>query len=95
MGETSGTTFWEMASESPGRTAVATVVPVLVGAAQLVNGYLHGVALTHAGLFAVVMGAAAVLATQYNLVAFRRAKLQRHAFGESGASGAPGAPADD
>lgn len=94
MGATSGTTFWEMAREAPGRTAVAAVVPVLVGAAQLVNGYLHGVPLTHVGPFAVLMGAAAVLATQYNLVAFRREKLQQGVFGDE-RDRSPGAPADD
>lgn len=76
-------TFWEMFRELPGRTAIASFVPVLLGVAQLLNGYFHGVPLTHTGLFAVVMAAAAVLVTQYHLVAFHRTKLQRSVFGET------------
>ncbi|USZ69964.1 hypothetical protein NGM10_16300 (plasmid) [Halorussus salilacus] len=76
--------FWEMFRELPGRTAVASVVPVLLGVAQLVNGYLHGVPVTHTGAFAVVMAAAAVVVTRYHLVAFHRAKLQRSVFGDRG-----------
>lgn len=75
-------TFWEMFRELPGRTAVASFVPVLLGVAQLLNGYVHGIPLAYTGAFAVVMAAAAVLVTQYHLVAFHRAKLQRSIFGE-------------
>ena len=70
-------TFWEMFRELPVRTALASFLPVFIGAAQLVNGYVHGVPVTRTGMFAVVMAVAAVLATQYHLVEFRRVKLQR------------------
>ena len=70
-------TFWEMFRELPVRTAFASVVPVLLGGAQLLNGYVHGVPVTRTGLFAAGMVVAAVLVTQYQLVEFRRTKLQR------------------
>lgn len=77
-------TFWEMFRESPGRTTVASFVPVVLGLAQLLNGYLHGIPTTHTAAFAVVMIVAAVLVTQYHLVTFHRTKLQRSVFGERG-----------
>lgn len=77
-------TFWEMFRELPGRTAVASFVPVILGVAQLVNGYLHGIPTTHTAGFAVVMIVAAALVTQYHLVTFHRMKLQRSVFGERG-----------
>ena len=77
-------TFWEMFRELPVRTTVASFVPVILGAAQLVNGYLHGIPTTHTAGFAAVMIVAAVLVTQYHLVTFHRMKLQRNVFGERG-----------
>lgn len=77
MAVTDNTTFWEMFRELPVRTAFASFVPVFLGVAQLLNGYVHDVPVAKTGIFAVVMGVAAVLVTQYQLVVFRRAKLQR------------------
>lgn len=73
--------FWEMYRELPIRTTLASVAPVVLGFAQLLNGYVHGVSMTKTGLFALAMGIAAVLVTQYQLVSFRRARLQRELFG--------------
>ncbi|WP_202935142.1 hypothetical protein [Halorussus amylolyticus] len=87
MDATSEVTFREMFRELPGRTTVASVVPVVLGLAQVLNGHLHGVPVTHTGAFAVVMAIAAVLVTQYHLVVFRRGKLQRSVFGDGGALG--------
>lgn len=89
MAVTNEVTFWEMFRELPVRTAVGSVVPVLVGLAQLVNGFVHGIPVVRTGAFAVVMAIGAVVVTQYHLVTFRRSKLQRSVFGEAGA------PADD
>lgn len=77
-------TFWEMFRESPGRTTIASFVPPILGVAQLMNGYLHGIPTTHTAAFAAVMAIAAVLVTQYHLVEFHRMKLQRSVFGERG-----------
>jgi hypothetical protein len=74
--------FWEMYRELPVRTTLASVVPVVLGLAQLLNGYVHGVSVTRTGTFAVVMAIAAVLVTQYHLVEFHRVRLQRELYGE-------------
>ena len=84
MAATNKVTFWEMFREFPGRTTVASFVPIVLGVAQLVNGYLHGIPTTHTAVFAVVMIAAAVMVTQYHLVTFHRMKVQRSVFGERG-----------
>lgn len=83
MAVTDNVSFWEMYSELPVRTTLASVGPVVLALAQLLNGYVHGVPVTHTGAFAVVMVIAAVLVTQYHLVEFRRSKLQRDLFGDS------------
>ena len=74
--------FWEMYRELPVKTTLASVGPVVLGLAQLLNGYVHGVPVTRTGIFAVVMVIAAVLVTRYHLVEFRRMRLQRDLFGE-------------
>ncbi|MFC7078967.1 hypothetical protein [Halorussus caseinilyticus] len=43
MAASNNVSFWEMYRELPVRTTVATVVPVFLGLAQLLNGYVHGV----------------------------------------------------
>lgn len=83
MAVSNDVTFWEMFRELPGRTTVASFVPVVLGLAQLINGHVHDVPVTHTGAFAVVMGVAAVLVTRYHLVEFSRLKLQRELFGEN------------
>lgn len=75
-------TFSEMFTAYPFRTALASFGPVLFGAAQLLNGYVHDVPMTRVALFAATMLAAAVLVTQYHLVEFRKTKLRRQ-FGFS------------
>lgn len=82
MAATDEVSFWEMYSELPVRTTLASVGPVALAFAQLLNGYVHGVPVTHTGAFAAVMTAAAVLVTRYHLVEFRRSKLQRDLFGD-------------
>lgn len=82
MAVTDEISFWEMYRELPVRTTVASVVPVLLGLAQLLNGYVHGVSVTRTGTFAVVMAIGAVLVTQYHLVEFGRIQLQREVYGE-------------
>ncbi|WP_158059076.1 hypothetical protein [Halorussus halophilus] len=75
-------TFSEMFTAYPFRTALASFGPVMFGTAQLLNGYVNDVPITRAGLFTVVMVAAAVLVTQYHLVEFRKTRLRRR-FGFS------------
>ena len=82
MAVTDKVSFWEMYRELPVRTTLASVVPVLLGFAQMVDGYVHGVALTRTGVFAVVMTLAAVLVTRYHLVEFYRRRLQRELYAE-------------
>ena len=77
--------FWEMYRELPVRTTLASVVPVLLGLAQILNGYVHGVSITRTGAFAVVMAIAAVLVTRYHLVEFYRRRLQRELYAEESA----------
>lgn len=80
MGISDDVTFWEMFRELPVRTTLASVFPVVLGLAQLLNGYVHGVSVTRTGAFAVVMTVAAVLVTRYHLVEFHLSKLQRDLF---------------
>lgn len=82
MAVTDDVSFWEMYRELPVRTTLASVGPVVLALAQLLNGYVHGVSVTKTGVFALVMIAAAVLVTKYHLVTFHRSKLQREIFGE-------------
>ncbi|WP_135825183.1 hypothetical protein [Halorussus ruber] len=82
MAVTDEVSFWEMYRELPVRTTLASVVPVLLGFAQLWNGYVHGVSITRTGVFAVVMTFAAVLVTRYHLVEFYRRRLQRELYAE-------------
>jgi hypothetical protein len=82
MAVTDEVSFWEMYRELPVRTTLASVVPVLLGLAQMVNGYVHEVALARTGVFAVVMTFAAVLVTRYHLVEFYRRRLQRDLYAE-------------
>ena len=76
------TTFAEMFTAYPVRTTLASFGPLFLGAAQLINGYFHDVSMASVGLFGALMVAAAVLVTQYQLVEFRKTKLQRR-FGFS------------
>ena len=82
MAVTEEISFWEMYRELPVRTTLASVVPVVLGLAQLLNGYVHGVSVTRTGTFAVGMAIAAVLVTRYHLVEFHRNRLQRELYGE-------------
>lgn len=75
-------TFAEMFAAYPVRTTLASFGPLFIAAAQLINGYVHGVPLARVGLFGALMVAAAVLVTQYQLVEFRKSRLQRR-FGIS------------
>ncbi|NHN61248.1 MULTISPECIES: hypothetical protein [Halorussus] len=82
MAVTDEVSFWEMYRELPVKTTLASVGPVVLGLAQLLNGYVHDVPVTLTGAFAAVMVVAAVLVTRYHLVEFRRIRLQRDVFGK-------------
>ncbi|UPV76376.1 hypothetical protein M0R89_19645 (plasmid) [Halorussus limi] len=82
MAVTDNTTFWEMYRDLPVRTTVATVVPVFLAFAQLLNGYVHGIPLVRIAGFTAGMVVAAVLVTQYHLVEYNREELQREVFGD-------------
>jgi hypothetical protein len=82
MAVTDEISFWEMYRELPVRTTLASVVPLVLGLAQLLNGYVHGVSVTRTGTFTVGMTMAAVLVTRYHLVEFHRIRLQRELYGE-------------
>lgn len=75
-------TLREMFREVPIRTTLASVVPLMVGVAQLLNGVIHGVPIVRILGFTAGMMVAAVLATQYNLVTFRREKIERDLVGD-------------
>jgi len=70
-------TFRELFSELPVQTGLFSFGPVLLGFAQLWNGYSHQTALSFHAMFAVVMVGFAVLVTRYHLVSFRLDKLER------------------
>ena len=80
MAATDDVTFWEMYRELPIRTTVVTVVPLFLGIAQLLNGYVHDVPIVRILGFTAGMVIAAVLLTQYQLVQYRREELQRDLF---------------
>lgn len=71
-----------MFRELPVRTTLASVVPVLLVIAQLLNGYVHGVPFIRVAGFAAGILIAAVLVTQSHLVTFQRKRLQRDLFGD-------------
>ena len=77
-------TLRELFREVPIRTTLASVVPLSVGIAQLLDGVVHGVPVVRVVGFTAGMVIAAVLATQYNLVTFRREKIERELFEEDG-----------
>ncbi|WP_137286285.1 hypothetical protein [Halorussus salinisoli] len=82
MAVTDNSSFWEMYRDLPVRTTVATVVPVFLGLAQLLNGYVHDVPIVEIAGFTAGMVIAAVLVTQHHLVQYHRRNLQQELFGE-------------
>ncbi|WP_128478809.1 hypothetical protein [Halorussus pelagicus] len=82
MAATDNATFWEMYRDLPVRTTIATVVPVFLALAQLLNGYVHGIPIVRIAGFTAGMVVAAVLVTQYNLVQYHRRNLQRELYGD-------------
>lgn len=81
MAVSNNVSFWEMYRELPVRTTIATVVPLFLGLAQLLNGYVHDVPIVRIAGFTAGMVVAAVLVTQYHLVQYNRRKLQQGLFG--------------
>lgn len=82
MAISTNSTFWEMYRELPVRTTIATVVPLFLGIAQLLNGYVHDIPVVRILGFTAGMIIAAVLVTQLHLVQFRKGKLQHDLFEE-------------
>ena len=82
MAVSDNVTFWEMYRELPVRTTVATVVPIFLGIAQLLNGYVHDVPIVRIAGFTAGMVIAAVLVTQFHLVQYHRRKLQQDVLGD-------------
>jgi hypothetical protein len=69
--------FRQMCRETPYLTALFTVGPLLVGAAQVLNALVHG---SNLPLLAAVVAATvaySVLVTRYRLATFRRRSLAR------------------
>ncbi|PSQ48409.1 hypothetical protein BRD15_05355 [Halobacteriales archaeon SW_6_65_15] len=82
MAVSDNVTFWEMYRELPVRTTIATVVPLFLGVAQLLNGVVHDVPIVRILGFTAGMVIAAVLVTQLHLVQYHRRKLQQEVLGE-------------
>ncbi len=77
MSDEAPVSFRELCSELPVQTGLFSFGPVLLGLAQLWNGYVHETQLSFYALFALVMVGFAVLATRYHLAAFQLGKLER------------------
>ncbi|WP_458207675.1 hypothetical protein [Haladaptatus sp. NG-SE-30] len=77
MTEEATVTLRELFRELPVQTTLFSVGPVMLGFAQLWNGYTHETALSFHALFAVVMIGFAVLVTRTHLASFRLQKLER------------------
>ncbi len=77
MTEKASVTFRELCRELPVQTGMFSFGPILLGIAQLWNGYAHQTALSFNALFAAVMVGFAVLITQYHLASFQLDKLER------------------
>lgn len=61
----------------PARACLHTLAPLLVAAAQLTNGYLHGGSLLYPALFGAVMVVFSALVTRYHMLELRTARLER------------------
>lgn len=64
-----------MARQFPVQTGVYTVGPLLVGAVQIANSYVHGVSLLYAGLFTALLLVYSALMTRYQLASWRVSRL--------------------
>jgi hypothetical protein len=71
-----------MYRDIPIRTTIATVVPVFLALAQILNGYIHGVSVVRIAGFTAGMVVAAALVIQYHLVQYQRRTLQRDLYDE-------------
>ncbi|WP_266080231.1 hypothetical protein [Haladaptatus caseinilyticus] len=69
--------FRELCRELPVQTGLFSFGPIVIGMAQLWNGYAHETAVSIHALFAIVMVGFAVLVTRYHLASFRLDKLER------------------
>lgn len=63
--------LFALARAEPGRVIAYSLLPLLVAAAQLFNGFYHGVSLLYPALFALSLVAFAVVATQYHVASYR------------------------
>lgn len=63
--------LFALARAEPGRVFTYSLLPLLVAAAQLFNGFYHGVSLLYPALFALSLVAFAVIATQYHVASHR------------------------
>ena len=77
MTEKASVTFRDLCRELPVQTGMFSFGPILLGLAQLWNGYSHQTALSFNALFAVVMVGFAVLITRYHLASLQLDKLER------------------
>ncbi|MCO8246318.1 MULTISPECIES: hypothetical protein [unclassified Haladaptatus] len=77
MTEKAPVTFRELCQELPVQTGLFSFGPILLGIAQLWNGFAHQTALSFNAMFAVVMVGFAVLITRYHLASFQLDKLER------------------
>ncbi|WP_433631430.1 hypothetical protein [Halomicrococcus sp. NG-SE-24] len=76
MTDNGDVTFRKMLREWPVQTSLFSFGPVVLAAAQLLNGFYFGSTLTYHALFGVVMVAFAVLVTRHHLVTFRIRQLE-------------------
>lgn len=92
MADDCDVTFEAMARQFPVRTGVYTVGPPVVGLAQLVNSYVHGVPLWYAALFTVGLLAFSVIVTRYQLASYRVAQVTDEWLSTPGADDASSRP---
>lgn len=69
--------FSDMFRSTPVRSAIVSLVPVLLALGQLANSYVNGLSFSVSVPFAAVMVLFAGLLTQHNFAQFRRLYLER------------------
>lgn len=74
------TGLWTLFRAHPGRTAVCSVVPLLLAGAQGTNALVHGAPAAPVAAFVAAMVAVAVVATRQSLASFRTETLEAGLF---------------
>lgn len=71
---------WDMVRQAPMRTFLLTVVPILIGAAQLVISMLTELSFLVSVPFAIVLVGVAIGLDQYHFARYRRITIERDVF---------------